>query len=362
LVFKSAQYGNVLVLDGVIQLTERDEFAYHEMMVHVPLCTHIAHCQSSRGAPRSQLPLDVLIVGGGDGCALREVLKYDSSIVRKITIVEIDPVVVHVSKTYFASILHHSSGSGSVFDDPRVELVHADAADYLEQQASNIHVTGGLYDIVVGDMLDPACGPAISLFEPSFYEAVYTVLRPNGIICIQAECFWIHLELISDLIHCCNEIFHPETHNGNSHHKKNAVEYATTMVPTYPCGQIGFLLTRKPASDPAEQTDGPLSCRHPFYRPNFLKTLKWYSPEMHKSAFTLPPFVLQQLGLHQQAPQQLLNGNGAHQMDDASTGSDVYKFGDAAAERLFTDLVDDEGDDEDDYRCFLDSLGECTIL
>ena len=196
LVFRSAQYGNVLCLDGVIQMTERDEFAYHEMICHLPLFAH----------PN---PQSVCVVGGGDGGCLREILRHSS--VRHVCLVEIDPLVVQVAQTYFCK-----TDEPSVFHDPRVQIVYQDAAAFMEAH-------GQQFDVIIGDTSDPI-GPAESLFQPSFYESMYEALRPQGIVCVQAECFWIHLDLISDLVACCADIF-------------DTAEYASTMVPTYPCGQ-----------------------------------------------------------------------------------------------------------------------------
>jgi len=295
LVFCSAQYGNVLVLDGVIQLTERDEFAYHEMMVHIPMCAHPS-------------PRHVLIVGGGDGGALREVCKYDC--VEQITVVEIDPVVVQVAREYFANTVSTS------FDDPRVTVIHADAAQFVIDKHD-------CYDVIIADTSDPV-GPAESLFQPSFYEAMYSALRHNGIVCVQAECFWIHLELVSDLLACCDDIF-------------DHAEYATTMVPTYPCGQIGFILAAK----------GRGTCRRPVRPPPEDKNnnnddagaatlLKWYSPQMHRAAFVLPPFVTRELE------------------ESVTSKSRSNSQGD-----LF---LEEEEESEKEYKCFLAKPPPCVIL
>lgn len=123
LVFQSAQYGAVLVLDGVIQLTERDEFSYHEMMTNLPLCSH----------PN---PLRVLIVGGGDGGILREVCRHDC--VQEIVMVEIDQVVIQVCKAYF------TESTAVAFQDPRLKIVNDDAAQYLEDHEP------GYFDIILG--------------------------------------------------------------------------------------------------------------------------------------------------------------------------------------------------------------------
>eukprot|EP00523_Entomoneis_sp_CCMP467_P002805 CAMPEP_0168762902 /NCGR_PEP_ID=MMETSP0724-20121128/24084_1 /TAXON_ID=265536 /ORGANISM="Amphiprora sp., Strain CCMP467" /LENGTH=387 /DNA_ID=CAMNT_0008812083 /DNA_START=121 /DNA_END=1284 /DNA_ORIENTATION=+ len=259
LVFRSAQYGNVLCLDGVIQLTERDEFGYHEIMVHVPLFAH----------PN---PRTVCVVGGGDGGCLREILRHDS--VERVVLVEIDPMVVHVAKQFFAS----STASPANFSDPRVEIVHQDAAMFIDQCENE-------FDIILGDTSDPI-GPAESLFQPEFYKSMYQALRPGGIVCVQAECFWIHLDFISDLVACCADMF-------------ETAEYATTMVPTYPCGQIGFVLGCKQRVN---------TCRRPIQRQSslneqaILKQLKWYSFDQHLAAFTLPPFVLERLDVAYEDP------------------------------------------------------------
>lgn len=127
LVFRSSTYGTVLVLDGVIQVTERDEHAYQEMIAHIPL-----HCHPD--------PKNVLIVGGGDGGVLREVCRHSG--VQRVTMCEIDKVVVDVAKKYLGN------STATAFDDPRVTLVHADAAEYVKDQA-------GMYDVVIVDSSDP---------------------------------------------------------------------------------------------------------------------------------------------------------------------------------------------------------------
>jgi spermidine synthase len=236
-----------LVLDGVIQLTERDEFAYHEMLVHVPMCAH-------------SCPRKVLVVGGGDGGVVREVCSHDT--VEEIVVVEIDPAVIDVSRQYFATTI------ATHFHDPRVTIIHADAATYMENpQYTNY------WDVIIGDTSDPV-GPAESLFQPKFYESMYRALSSDGgIICMQGECFWTQLGLVSDIMSACADIF-------------DCAEYCSTMVPTYPCGQIGFILATK----------GRGSCRKPMRTPSFtLDKLRWYSPDIHQAAFCLPPFVAKEL-------------------------------------------------------------------
>lgn len=191
---------------------------------------------------------------------MREVCRHSS--VHHITLVEIDQQVINVCQQFFAE------STATCFQDPRLTVVNLDAADFVEQQQGN-------WDIIIADTSDPV-GPAESLFRPIFYDNMYKALSQGGIICCQAECLWIHLDLICDLIDCCSDIF-------------DRAEYASTMIPTYPCGQIGFVLARKGSNQ---------SLRIPIRQPSFLDDLQWYSPAQHTAAFTLPPFVARKLSYY----------------------------------------------------------------
>jgi len=142
----------VMALDGVIQTTEADEFVYHEMMVHVPMNTHA-------------LPKRVLIIGGGDGGILREVLKHSS--VESVTQVEIDRAVVDMCVEFFPN---HSRGA---FDDPRLNLVIDDGAAFIESNTAT-------YDVIITDSTDPI-GPGEVLFESTFYQGCANALAADGI-------------------------------------------------------------------------------------------------------------------------------------------------------------------------------------
>ena len=303
-----------------VELTERDEFVYHEMMAHVALCSH-------------RNPENVLIVGGGDGGILREVCRDEN--VKHITLVEIDPMVIDVTKRYLQNIV-----PTSIFDDPRLEIIHVDGAEFVQdlatsaadtddnsnndgsqiqsqqqQQADSTtdsNRTSLRYDVILADTLDPL-GPAESLFEPEFYEAMHTVLRDDGLICTQGECFWIHLDLIRDLLGCCTDIY-------------DYAEYASTMIPSAPCGQMGFIVARKlPRHHNHLNKNARRSFRIPLRTPNFQSDLRWYNSQVHQAAFVLPEYIRRELG-------QLSH--------DVSSN-------------------DDEDDGEDPGRCF---LSECTIL
>jgi len=258
LVFQSKTYGKVLVLDGVIQLTERDEFAYQEMITHVPLMAH----------PN---PQRVLIIGGGDGGVLREVCKYDS--VTEIFQCEIDPFVVKVAKQYFGDTLATS------FDDPRVTLLHADGAKFLEE-------SGKCFDVIIVDSSDPV-GPAEALFESSFFKKARNALNPeNGILCTQGECVWLHLKIINDVMKDCRELF-------------PVVNYAYTTIPTYPSGQIGFVISSR-----SEHGIVSRPSRAPIAK--ILDSCRYYTPETHRAAFVLPKFAEDVIGAMRHEPSRLV--------------------------------------------------------
>ena len=160
LVFQSANHGRVLALDGVLQLTEWDEFSYQEMISHTPLFAH--------GAAQS-----VLIVGAGDGGVLREVCRHRG--VRRIVMVEIDRQVVEASKTFFAKTM------ATDFDDPRATLRFEDAAKYVAE------CEPAAFDVVIVDSSDPNDGPASVLFTADFYRNLARVLKPGGIVCTQVR-------------------------------------------------------------------------------------------------------------------------------------------------------------------------------
>ena len=214
LVFKSKTYGTVLVLDGVIQVTERDEFAYQEMIAHLPIFA----CSTA--------PKKVLIVGGGDGGVLREVVKHAG--IEEIHMCEIDEQVVEVGKKFFSKTM------ATAFDDSRVKLFIDDAARYLREEGA-----GQNYDVIICDSSDPV-GPADVLFQPEFFLSMKNALNPKtGVICTQGECQWLHLDFIHGVIGKVRDLF-------------PSVKYAYTTIPTYPSGQIGFLIASLDASnDPA---------------------------------------------------------------------------------------------------------------
>ncbi|KIY66865.1 saccharopine dehydrogenase [Cylindrobasidium torrendii FP15055 ss-10] len=235
LVFESETFGNVLVLDGVIQCTERDEFSYQEMIAHLPLNSH----------PN---PERVLVIGGGDGGVVREVLKHDS--VKEVVLCDIDEAVVRVSKTY----LPHMS---ELLSSPKVTVFIGDGFKFLADNE-------GTYDVIITDSSDPV-GPAESLFQKPYFQLLHDALTPGGSISTQAECLWLHLPLITELKKMTLTIF-PKS------------EYAYTTIPTYPSGQIGFMICSK---DAGRDLKTPLRT---------LTGTRYYNNALHSSAFNLPEF------------------------------------------------------------------------
>jgi len=199
---KTSTWGNVLVLDGVIQITERDEFSYQEMIAHLPMFEH----------PN---PKKVCIVGGGDGGVLREVVKHEG--VEEIHMCEIDQMVIDVSKRFLPTI-------SSAFDDPRFQL-HVDDASVTLKRFENY------FDVIIVDSSDPE-GPAKALFEKGFFETCRKALNETGVISSQAESIWIHLDFIASIVPALKEVW-------------TSVQYAYISVPTYPCGGIGFFICGK---------------------------------------------------------------------------------------------------------------------
>mmetsp|Transcript_13680 Transcript_13680/g.23461 ORF Transcript_13680/g.23461 Transcript_13680/m.23461 type:complete len:282 (+) Transcript_13680:73-918(+) len=234
-VFSSKSWGKVLALDGAIQVTEKDEFSYQEMIAHIPLCSH----------PN---PEKVLVIGGGDGGVVREILRHPT--VLEVHLCEIDKVVVEMARKHFPRL---SSG----LDDSRARVFIDDGLKFVAN-ASNT------YDVIIVDSSDPV-GPAAGLFQEPFYRSLKAALRPGGIACTQAENFWLHAHITSEVIRINRQIF-------------PSVEYAWVNTPTYPCGQIGFLLLSLAGSTavPLRKVEGDLS---------------YYDADIHRASFALPRFA-----------------------------------------------------------------------
>ncbi|MBS0627275.1 MAG: polyamine aminopropyltransferase, partial [Verrucomicrobia bacterium] len=198
LIFENEQFGKVLALDGIIQVTEKDEFVYHEMMTHVPLL--------AQGFVKK-----VLIIGGGDGGILREVLRHKS--VEKAVLVEIDENVVVFSKNHLPMI------SQGAFNDPRVEVVIQDGCLFVKNSLEK-------FDVIICDSTDPV-GPGAVLFTSEFYGDCHALLNEGGIFINQNGVPFLQIQELA------------ETYKSRKTHFSE-VGFYLGVVPTYVGGFMAF--------------------------------------------------------------------------------------------------------------------------
>jgi len=207
-------------------------------------------------------PRRVLIIGGGDGGVLREVLRHET--VEHVDLVDIDGMVIEQSKRFFPAI---SCG----FSDSRVQAIVGDGVAFVKGKED-------LYDVIIVDSSDPE-GPASELFGEEFYQNVKKALKPGGIVCSQGESIWLHLPLIESMVKFLR----------NEPISFSQVQYAMVYIPTYPCGSIGAILARKDGGGEGEQ-DLSVPTR-PVEQTTLANSLKYYDSEVHRAAFVLPRFA-----------------------------------------------------------------------
>lgn len=236
-IIKSKTLGNMLLLDGIVQTTEKDEYVYHEMITHIPLFTH----------PN---PKKVLVVGGGDGGTIREVLKHPS--VEKAVLCEIDEEVIKASKEFLPTI-------SCALDNPKCEIFIGDGIKYVHEHKNE-------FDIIIVDSTDPF-GAAEGLFGGSFYKEIYQALTDKGIFVAQTETPFYLPEVVKKVYDDARTIF-PIT------------KLFMAAIPTYPSGYWSFTIGSKKL-DPATA--------------DFSNTIdietKYYTKALHKASFVLPKFV-----------------------------------------------------------------------
>ena len=234
LIADTYEYGRVMMLDGAYQLTEKDEFCYSEMMAHVPLCAH-------------KNPEKVLIIGGGDGAIMREVLKHDC--VKKCTLIDIDERVVECSRKFLPF-------AGCPSNDERAEVKFMDAMKF-------IHETSELYDVVIIDSTDPV-DFAAGLFQSGFYGDVKKIMSPDAMLSELTESPFTDKDLMIQAINEMRKVF-------------PIVKMYWGVVPTYPSGMWTYGI----ASMSGEVAE-PL---------RNVKNTKYYTNEIHRASFILPPFL-----------------------------------------------------------------------
>lgn len=237
-VVDSYQFGRMLVLDGVFQTSINEEFVYHEMIAHVPLYIH----------PN---PKKVLVIGGGDGGSVREVVRHDT--VEKVEMVEIDGVVVDVCKKYLPEISVALNEP-----NPKLDLKIGDGIQHMKDATNE-------YDVIIVDCSDPI-GPGEGLFTPEFYKNVYKALKEDGLFVQQTESPFYHQELIKRINKDVRNVF-PIT------------ELYLANIPLYPGGCHCFTMGSKKYSS----KDGDITRQQ--------MPMRYHNAEIQKSCFALPNFV-----------------------------------------------------------------------
>jgi len=241
-VFNSKEFGTVFTLDGLMMVTEKDEFIYHDMIVHVPMATN----------PKIK---NVLVIGAGDGGTVRELTRYSS--LEHIDMVEIDKMVVDVCREYLPQ-------TACKLDDPRVQLYFEDGLKFVRSKEN-------AYDLIVVDSTDPF-GPGEGLFTREFYGNCFKALKEDGILVNQHESpYYAEYAKSMQRAHKRIQEFFPVCRVYQAH------------IPTYPSGHwlFGFASkTYDPLTDIDEQAWNDLG----------LKT-KYYNTEIHKGCFALPNYV-----------------------------------------------------------------------
>lgn len=245
-VLETDAWGNLLTIDGLVMLSERDEFVYHEMISHVPLFTH----------PN---PENVLIIGGGDGGTAREVMRH--SRVKQVDLVEIDEAVVEACREYLPDV--------GDFDNPKLTLRIEDGIQFIHNTPDET------YDVVIVDGSDPV-GPAEGLFDTSFVEQCARILKKDGVFASQSESPWV-------------EHYHPSMQR-----LKRGLEQFFPIVkpyicsiPLYPTGMWSMVLASRQYDPKGDQ----LSVSVQKEGDAFLNGCRYYTEELHVAAFALPAFV-----------------------------------------------------------------------
>jgi spermidine synthase len=245
IIFENADFGRVMMLDSIVQLTTKDEFVYHEMMAHVPLFAH--------GRARK-----ALIVGGGDGGVLREALRHPN--LEEITLCEIDRGVIDLCREHFPEV------SAGAHDDPRTRIVIADGTKFMAETDERI-------DEIMVDSTDPI-GPGAVLFTREFYAGCRRCLAPDGLLVTQNGLPFLQAAELRQSVTYFRELF------------EDAFAYLAT-TPTYFGGPMSFGW----ASDNAKlRHHKRRKIAKRYERAGSFPTRYW-RPDVHVAAFALPTYV-----------------------------------------------------------------------
>jgi len=236
----NSELGKILTLDDLMMTTEGDEFYYHEMISHVPMMQH----------PN---PKTVLVIGGGDGGTVREVLKHDT--VEKVVLCEIDGMVIDACKKYLPTI-------ACGLDNPKVEILVQDAIEYIKDKKN-------MFDIILIDSTDPM-GPGEGLFTEEFYTNIKEALKKGGIMASQSESPVVNKAEIVKIYKLLKKVF------------PTCVAY-TSPIPTYPGGYWSWSF--------CSETVKPLAYYDERRANDITKTCKIYNKEYHNAVFALPNYL-----------------------------------------------------------------------
>ncbi len=239
-ILSSKGLGNILTLDGLMMTTVEDEFFYHEMISHIPLCSH-------------PYPTSVLVIGGGDGGTVREVLRHNT--VKNVELCEIDGLVIEASKQFLPTI-------AGKLDDERVSVYVEDAIEFIKGKKA-------CYDVVLIDSTDPM-GPGEGLFTEEFYTNVKNSLKEGGIVAAQSESPFANPKEMRMMYRLLRKVF------------KHVKPYAGP-IPTYPGGYWSWSFC-------SETIDTP-EIRDIQRAKEIEKNSKLYNTDLHKAVFCVPNFV-----------------------------------------------------------------------
>ncbi len=245
-IYDTYQFGKMLTCDGAVMCAEEDEHVYHEMISHVPMFTHPD-------------PKRVLVIGGGDGGTVREVLRHQH--VEEVVLVEIDQVVVNASRAHMPSL-------ASALDHPKLKLRIGDGIRYVSECRDNT------FDIILVDSTDPV-GPAVGLFNEEFYRQSRRILTTQGIMVAQSESPRYNITIFQEIYRTHKSVF-----------GRNNVHAYLAFIPTYPTGMWSFSFCSRAKLHPVNDLRAPAASRFAAEH-----KLNYYSEEIHKAAFVLPRFV-----------------------------------------------------------------------
>lgn len=241
-IVETRDYGRMMLLDGLVMVTERDEFVYHDMITHPALFTH----------PR---PENVLVIGGGDGGTIREIVRHPE--VKRAILCEIDGLVIEKSIEWLPSMACDIDGS-----NPKVSLHVDDGIAYIKAHQ-------GEFDVILVDSTDPI-GPAVGLFEEDFYQTVAKALKTDGIMVAQSESPFYHGAIQQDMYRNLRAVF-------------PIVEMYQAFIPTYPSGLWSFAFASK-QYHPVRDFDRERAANRSFHT-------RYYNEDLHLGAFMLPTFA-----------------------------------------------------------------------